>query len=98
MTTDAKAAGDTMDIAKAITASLENMRTGLDGSKGFAIVFVSTVDDGTITGGSAFGELSTASLFTLCMEAIKAAKRVSARGKCDCPICKAARAASQTTH
>ena len=44
------------DIATAIESSLENLRTGLIGSKGFAIVFVSTTDDGTMHGGSVFAE------------------------------------------
>lgn len=87
------------DMPSAIESSLENMRTGLIGSKGFAIVFVADTDDGGVMhGGSVYGKISLDALSTLCMEAIKTAERVSARGKCDCPICKAASATNQTTH
>ena len=86
------------DIATAIESSLENLRTGLNNSKGFAIVFVSTTDDGTMYGGSVFGNISNTAMSTLCLEALKTAGRVTAkRVQCDCPDCRAERA-SQTTH
>ena len=86
------------DITTAIESSLENLRTGLNDSKGFAIVFVSTTDDGTMSGGSVFGKISNAAMSTLCLEALITAGRVTAkRAQCDCPDCRAERA-SQTTH
>lgn len=87
------------DMPGAIESSLENLRTGLIGSKGFAIIFVADMDDGnTMLGGSVYGKISSNALSTLCMEAIKTAERVSARGKCTAPSAKAARPLSQTTH
>lgn len=86
------------DIATAIESSLENLRTGLNDSKGFAIVFVSTTDDGTMHGGSVVGKISNTAIATLCIDAVKTAGRVTAkRAQCDCPDCRAERA-SQTTH
>ena len=86
------------DIPSAIEASIKKLRTGLDGSNGFAIVFVSTRDDGTMEGSNAFGELTCHALLRLCEVTLKMLDRVSApRGGCDCPTCGAA-GASRTTH
>ena len=86
------------DITTAIESSLENLRTGLNNSKGFAVVFVATTDDGTMHGGSVFGKVTNTALSTLCLEAFKTVDRVTAkRAQCDCPDCRAERA-SQTTH
>lgn len=85
------------DIATAIESSLENLRTGLNNSKGFAIVFVSTTDDGTMHGGSVFGTISNTAISTLCLDAVETAARAAKRTQCDCPDCRAERA-SQTTH
>lgn len=86
------------DIATAIERSLENLPTGLNDSKGFAIVFVSTTDDGTMHGGSVFGKISNTAMSSLCLEALKTTERVIAkRAQCDCPDCRVERA-SQTTH
>ena len=59
------------DIATAIERSLENLRTGLNNSKGFASIFVSTTDDGTMHGGSVFGKITDTATATLTLRLLK---------------------------